>query len=117
MFCIIATLMVLSFFFNSRTLETGILSWFCIWFSTNWLGPKQNQDNTGRFGMKNLPKRLEFFLPKRLCRNVFAETSCSRHFCRPCARRHIVAQMAGDEVSLTPRSTYQIFEWDRNNSD
>ena len=24
-----------------------------------------------------------------------------RHFCRPCDRRHIVAQMAGDEVSLT----------------
>ena len=24
-----------------------------------------------------------------------------RHFCRPCDRRHIVAQMAGDEMSLT----------------
>ena len=23
-----------------------------------------------------------------------------RHFCRPCDRRHIVAQMAGDEMSL-----------------
>ena len=33
----------------------------------------QKQDNAGRFGMKNLPKRLEFF-----CRNVFAGTSCSR---------------------------------------
>ena len=25
-----------------------------------------------------------------------------RHFCRPCNRRHIVGQMAGDEMSLTP---------------
>ena len=25
-----------------------------------------------------------------------------RHFCRPCDRGHIVAQMAGDEKSLTP---------------
>ena len=25
-----------------------------------------------------------------------------RHFCRPCDRRHIVAQWAGDELSLTP---------------
>ena len=49
--------------FNSRILQTGILQ-----TGTQ----KQNQDNTGRFGMKNLPKRLEFF-----CRNVFAETSCS----------------------------------------
>ena len=24
-----------------------------------------------------------------------------RHFCRPCDRRHIVPQMAGDEMSLT----------------
>ena len=29
-----------------------------------------HQDNTGRFGMKNLPKRLEIFLPKRRRRNV-----------------------------------------------
>ena len=28
-----------------------------------------------------------------------------RHFCRPCDRRHIVAQMAGDELSLTLRKT------------
>ena len=26
-----------------------------------------------------------------------------RHFCRPCDRRHIGAQMAGDEMSLTPQ--------------
>ena len=26
-----------------------------------------------------------------------------RHFCRPCDRRHIVAQMAGDEMSLALR--------------
>ena len=27
-----------------------------------------------------------------------------RHFCRPCDRRHIVLQMAGDEMSLTRSS-------------
>ena len=59
MICIIPTLMVLAFFFNSRILQTGILQ----------TGPNQivenqnqNQDNTRRFGMKNLPKRLELFL-------------------------------------------------------
>ena len=62
MLCIIPTLMVLSFFFNSRILQTGPNQ-----FVEN---QKQNQDNTGRFGMKNLPKRLEFFLPKRLYRNA-----------------------------------------------
>ena len=58
MLCIIPTLKVLSFFFNSRILQTGILQ----------TGPNQfveNQDNTVRFGMKNLPKRLEI-----ICRNV-----------------------------------------------
>ena len=60
--CIIPTLMVLSFFFNSRILQTGILQTRPNQFVEN---QKQNQDNTGRFGMKNLPKRLEFFLPKR----------------------------------------------------
>ena len=58
MLCIIPTLMVLLFFFNSRIIQTGILQ----------AGPPnqfvenqiQNQDNTGRFGMKNVPKRLEF---------------------------------------------------------
>ena len=66
MLCINSTLTVLSFFFNSRFLQTGILQ----------TGPnqfvekkqKQNRDNTRRFGMKRLPKRLEIF---------FAETSCS----------------------------------------
>ena len=67
MLCIIPTIMVLSFFFNSRILQTGILQTGPNQFVEN---QKQNQDNTGRFGMKNLPKRLEFFLPKRLCRNV-----------------------------------------------
>ena len=56
MLSIIPTLMVLSFFFNSRILQTGPNQ-----FVEN---QKQNQDNTGRFGMKNLPKRL-VFLPKR----------------------------------------------------
>ena len=67
MFCIIPTLMVSSFFFNSRILQSGILQ----------TGPnqsvenqKQNQDNTGRFGMKNLPNCLKIFFtetsfPKR----------------------------------------------------
>ena len=32
-----------------------------------------------------------------------------RHFCRPSARRHIVAQMSGDEMSLT-RTYYRILE-------
>ena len=31
-----------------------------------------------------------------------------RHFCRPCDRRHIVAQMAGDETSLTQKVVYEI---------
>ena len=63
MLSIIPTLIVLSFSFNSRILQTGILQ----------TGPDQfveiqnktkiirNQTNTGRFGMKTLPKRLEFF--------------------------------------------------------
>ena len=62
MLSIIPTLMVLSFFIKSRILLTGILQ----------TGPNQfveNQDNTGRFGMKIMPKRLEFCLPKRLCQN------------------------------------------------
>ena len=51
----------------SRILQTGILQ-----TGTNQFveSQKQNQDNTGRFSMKNLPKRLEFFLSKRVCRNV-----------------------------------------------
>ena len=59
--------MVLSFFFNSRFLQTGILQTGPNHFVEN---QKQNQDNTGRFGMKKLPKRLDFFadtsLPKSL---------------------------------------------------
>ena len=67
MLCIIPTIVVLSFFFNSRILQTGILQTGPNQFVEN---QKQNQDNTGRFGMKNLPKRLELFfaetsLPKR----------------------------------------------------
>ena len=59
--------MVVSFFFNSRIPQTGILQTGPNQFVEN---QKQNQDNTGRFGMKILPKRLEFFfaetsLPKR----------------------------------------------------
>ena len=86
MLCIIPTIMVLSFFFNSRILKTGNLQSGIL-----QTGPNQfveNQENTIRFGMENLPKRLDLFfcrnvfaetsLPKRLCRNVFAETSCSR---------------------------------------
>ena len=57
--------MVLSVFFNSRILQTGILQTGPNQFVEN---QKQNQDNTGRFGMENLPKLLE----------IFAETSCSR---------------------------------------
>ena len=71
MLCIVPTLVVLSFFFNfffdSRILQTGILQTGPNQFVEN---QKQNQDNTRRFGMKNLPKHLEVFLPKRLCRNV-----------------------------------------------
>ena len=69
MLCLIPTLMVLSFFFNSRILPTGILQTGPNQFVEN---QNQNQKNTGRFGMKSLPKRLEFF-----CWNVFTETSCS----------------------------------------
>ena len=60
--------MVLSFFFNSRILQTGILQTGPNQFVENEKenkNQKQNQDNTGRFDMKNLPKRLKFFLPKR----------------------------------------------------
>ena len=67
MLCLIPTLMVLSFFINSRILPTGILQTGPNQFVEN---QNQNQDNTGRFGMKSLPKRLEFFLLKRLYRNV-----------------------------------------------
>ena len=65
MLCAIPTLIVLSFLFNSRILQTGILQTGPNQFLEN---QKQNEDYTGRFGLKNLPKRLEF---------SFAETSCS----------------------------------------
>ena len=79
MLCIIPTLMVLTFLFNSRVLQTGILQTGPNQFVEN---QKQDQDNTGRFGMKQLPKRLEFLS----CRNVFAETSCSQAALK--GRRH-----------------------------
>ena len=53
---------LIDFLQNSRILQPGILQTGPNQFVEN---QKQNQDNTGRFGMKNLPKRLEFFLPKR----------------------------------------------------
>ena len=71
MLTIISTLMVLSFFFNSGFLQTGILQTGRNQFVEN---QRQNQDNTGRFVIKNLPTRLEFF-----CRTVLAETSFSRY--------------------------------------
>ena len=64
MLCIIPTLMVLLFFFSSRIPQTGNLQTGHYQFVEN---QKQNQDNTGCFGIKNLPKRLEY---------LFAETSC-----------------------------------------
>ena len=67
MLCIIPILMVLSFFFSSRILQTGILQTGLNQLVEN---QKQNQISTGRFGMKNLPKLLVLFLPKRLWRNV-----------------------------------------------
>ena len=54
----------------SRILQTGILQIGPNQFVEN---QKQNQYITGRFSMKNLPKRHEIF---------FAETSCSRPHCR-----------------------------------
>ena len=80
--------MVLSFFFNYRILQTGILKTGPNQFVEN---KKQNQDNTGRFGMKNFLKRLEFF-----CRNVFAKTSCSRYI--------LVFQMTQIYVLFSPVS-------------
>ena len=74
MLCIIPTLLVLSFFFNSRILQIGNLQTGPNQFVEN---QKQNQDNTGRFDMKSLPKRLEFFLPKR--RVPFATVRASVH--------------------------------------
>ena len=75
MLSIIPTLMVLSFFFNSRILQPGIQQTGPNQFVEN---QKQNHDNTGRFSMKN-------------CRNVsklfFAKTSCS-HIRRMHARPH-----------------------------
>ena len=72
MLCIIPTIMVLSFFFNSRILQTGILQTGILQTGPNQFveNQKQNQENTRRFGMKNLPKRLDLFfaetsLPKR----------------------------------------------------
>ena len=32
-----------------------------------------------------------------------------RHLCRPCDRRHIVTQMAGDEMSLTQNTSSNPF--------
>ena len=36
-----------------------------------------------------------------------------RHFCRPCDRRHIIAQMAGDLISLTqvdiPEARFMVY--------
>ena len=65
MHCLVPILMVLSFFFNSRVLPLVFLQTGPNQFVEH---QKQNQDNTGRFGMKNLPKRPEFF----------AETSLSK---------------------------------------
>ena len=59
MLCIIPTLLVLSFFFNSRILQTGILQTEHNQFVGN---QKQKKDKT-----------ISIFF----CRNVFAETSCS----------------------------------------
>ena len=72
MLSIIPTLMVLSFFFNSRILQPGILQTGPNQFVEN---QKQNHDNTGRFSMKKLPKRLETFF----CQNVlFPYTAYAR---------------------------------------
>ena len=73
MLSIIPTLMVLSFFYKiPKFLQTGIPQTGPNQFVEN---QKQNQENTGRFGLKNSPKRLEIvFLPKRLCRNVLFPT-------------------------------------------
>ena len=55
--------MVLSFFFNSRILQTGILQTGPNQFVEN---QKQIQDNTRRFGVKNFGRNVSnFFLPKR----------------------------------------------------
>ena len=63
--------MVLSFFFNFRILQTGFLQ-----TGPNQLveNQKQNQDNTGRFGMKNVPKRL---IETSICRNSVNKTFIS----------------------------------------
>ena len=68
MLSIIPTLMVLSFFFISRILQTGILQTRPNQFVEN---QKQNQDNTGprKYGTFRHEKFAEtsrnFFLPKR----------------------------------------------------
>ena len=70
MLSIILTLMVLSFFFNSRILQTGILQSGPNQFVEN---KKQNQDNTGPRYYGTI--RHEKFAERSLV--VFAETSCS----------------------------------------
>ena len=100
MLCIIPTLMVLSFFINFRILQTGILQTGPKQFVEN---QKQNQDNTGSFGMKNLPKRLEFF-----CRNVFAETSLPKRLCRNVLFPLFVFELANLKFSFCKRLTEQI---------
>ena len=63
--------MVLSFFFNSRILQTGILQPGPNQFVEN---QKQNKDNTG-----DVPAwKICWNVSSLFCRNVFAETSCSR---------------------------------------
>ena len=59
--------------FIYRILQTGILQAGPNQFVEN---QKQNQDNTGRFGIKKIAETSRIFF----CQNVFAETSCSRSF-------------------------------------
>ena len=93
MLCIVPTLVVLSFFFNfffnSRILQTGILQTGPNQFVEN---QKQNQDNTRRFGMKNLPKHLEVF---------FAETSLPK--------RHVPVQWTQEKFQF--RNSKRHVKW------
>ena len=103
MLCIIPTLMVLSFFFNSRILQTGILQNGPNQFIEN---QKQNQDNTGRFGMKNLPKRLEFF-----CRNVLFPKKRTKNTPNQPVREHPAIELSPKSlcgaISLGRHPSYQ----------
>ena len=72
----------------------------------------------GHASMLLLGEGSEATEPSSKYANIFKYISYSinlinlfgRHLCRPCDRRHIVAQMAGDQLSLT-RFSIENLSW------